>query len=55
VVNRRGELIREIRVPTTSRILAAGDDAALAVEADSGGLLLLQYVVPPHTEQGSSR
>ncbi|MGH7515983.1 MAG: hypothetical protein ACREOC_00730 [Gemmatimonadales bacterium] len=55
VVNRRGELIREIRVPTTSRMLAAGADAALAVEADSGGLLLLQYVVPPHTEQGSDR
>jgi hypothetical protein len=55
VVNRRGELIREIRVPTTSRILAAGDGAALAVEADSGGLRLLHYVVPSHTEQGSSR
>ncbi len=55
VVNRRGELTREIRVPTTSRILAAGADAALAVEADSGGLRLLQYAVPPHTEQGSGR
>lgn len=55
VVNRRGELTREIHVPTTSRILAAGADRALAVEADSGGLRLLQYVVPPHTAaaQGS--
>ena len=55
VVNRRGELTREIRVPTTSRILAAGADQALAVEADSAGLRLLQYAVPPHTEQRSSR
>jgi hypothetical protein len=55
VVNRRGELTREIRVPTTSRILAAGANQALAVEADSGGLRLLQYAVPPQTEQGSSR
>jgi hypothetical protein len=55
LVNRRGELTREIRVPTTSRILAAGADQALAVEADSGGLRLLQYAVPPHSEQGSSR
>jgi len=55
VVNRRGELTREIRVPTTSRILAAGAGQALAVEADSGGLRLLRYAVPPHTEQGSSR
>ena len=55
VVNRRGELRREIRVPTTSRILAAGADRALAVEADSGGLRLLQYVVPAVAEsaQGS--
>jgi hypothetical protein len=55
VVNRRGELIREIRVPTTSRILAAAADQALAVEADSSGLRLLQYAVPAPTEQGSSR
>ncbi len=54
LVNRRGELTREIRVPTTSRILAAGADQALAVEADSGGLRLLQYAVPPDTQQGSS-
>ncbi len=55
LVNRQGELTREIRVPTTSRILAASADQALAVEADSGGLRLLQYAVPPHTEQGSTR
>ena len=55
VVDRRGQLIREIRVPTTSRILAARADRALAVEADSGGLRLLHYAVPPITEaaQGS--
>jgi hypothetical protein len=55
VVNRQGELTRDIRVATTSRILAAGADQALAVEADSGGLRLLQYAVPPETTQGSSR
>jgi hypothetical protein len=54
VVDPRGELTREIRVPTTSRILAAAADRALAVEADSGGLRLLQYTVPPlQTVQGS--
>ena len=53
VVNRRGELLREIRVPTTSRILAAGAERALAVEADSAGLRLLQYDVPSGTERGS--
>jgi hypothetical protein len=50
LVNRRGELVREIRVPTTSRILAAGPSQALAVEADSTGLLLLQYTVPPDSK-----
>jgi hypothetical protein len=55
VVSHQGELIREIRVATTSRILAAGADQALAVEPDSGGLRLLQYAVPPETKQGSSR
>ncbi|HEX2449935.1 MAG TPA: hypothetical protein VHJ69_02275 [Gemmatimonadales bacterium] len=54
VVNRRGQLVREIRVPTTSRILAAAADQALAVEADSAGLRLLQYAVPPETKPGSS-
>jgi sugar lactone lactonase YvrE len=54
VVDSRGELTREVRVPTTSRILAAAGDRALAVEADSGGLRLLQYTVPPlQTVQGS--
>ncbi|HET8623417.1 MAG TPA: hypothetical protein VFM14_07630 [Gemmatimonadales bacterium] len=53
VLNRRGQLIREIRISTTSRILAAGADRALAVEADSVGLRLLQYVVPSDIEQGS--
>lgn len=54
VVDPRGELTREVRVPTTSRILAAAADRALAVEADSGGLRLLQYTVPPlPTVQGS--
>jgi hypothetical protein len=54
VVDRRGVLLREIRVPTTSRILAASAERALAVEADSAGLRLLQYAVPPQTDQGSS-
>jgi hypothetical protein len=54
LVDRRGDLTREIRVPTTSRILAAAAGRALAVEADSGGLRLLQYAVPPpQTVQGS--
>jgi hypothetical protein len=54
VVDPRGELTREVRVPTTSRILAAAADRALAVEADSGGLRLLQYTVPPRqTVRGS--
>ncbi|HEU5171756.1 MAG TPA: hypothetical protein VFU46_14505 [Gemmatimonadales bacterium] len=53
LVDRRGKLLREIRVPATSRILAASADAALAVEADSAGLRLLQYPVPAITESRS--
>ncbi|HEX5387043.1 MAG TPA: hypothetical protein VFW66_10110 [Gemmatimonadales bacterium] len=46
VVDRRGRLVREIRVPGHGRILAAGPAHALAVEADSAGLRLLQFVLP---------
>jgi hypothetical protein len=47
VVDRQGRLRREIRVRGYARILAAGPSSALGVEADSAGLRLLQFPVPP--------
>jgi hypothetical protein len=47
VVDRQGRLRREIRVRGYARILAAGPSSAFAVEADSAGLRLLQFAVPP--------
>jgi hypothetical protein len=58
VVDRQGRLLREIRVPGYARILAAGPSSAFAVEADSAGLLLLQFAVPaeaPIVSRGGHR
>jgi hypothetical protein len=58
VVDRQGRLRREIRVPGYARILAASASSALAVEADSTGLLLLQFRVPaeaPVASRGEHR
>ncbi|HEU4588421.1 MAG TPA: hypothetical protein VFS11_07220 [Gemmatimonadales bacterium] len=58
VVDRAGRLRREIRVPGYARILAAGPSSAFAVEADSAGLLLLQFAVPaeaPLVSRGDDR
>ena len=54
VVDRHGHLVREIRLRGSDRILAATAGAALAIEPDSGGLRLLQVVVPPLVSQGAS-
>lgn len=58
VVDRQGRLRREIRVPGYARILAAGPSRAFAIEADSAGLLLLQFAVPaeaPIVSRGEHR
>ena len=54
VVDRRGRLVREIRLRGFGRILAAAAGAALAIEPDSVGLRVLQVVVPPLVSQGAS-
>jgi hypothetical protein len=54
VVDRRGHLVREIRLRGFGRILAAAAGAALAIEPDSAGLRVLQIVVPPLVSQGAS-
>lgn len=54
VVDRRGQLVREVRLRGFGRILAAAAGSALAVESDSAGLRILQAVVPPLVPQGVS-
>jgi hypothetical protein len=54
VVDRDGHLVREIRLPGFSRILAAGPGAALAVESDSGRVRALQVNVPQLVSPGVS-
>ncbi len=54
IVERQGHLLREIRLRGLGRILAAAPGAALAIEPDSGGLRILQLVVPPLVSQGAS-
>jgi hypothetical protein len=54
VVDREGHLVREIRLPGFSRILAAGPGAALAVESDSGRVRALQVTVPQLVSPGVS-
>jgi len=54
VVDRAGHLVREIRLPGFSRILAAGPGAALAVESDSGRVRALQVNVPQLVSPGVS-
>ncbi len=47
VVDRRGRLVREVRVPGFARLLAATGETAFGVEADSAGLRLLEFSVRP--------
>lgn len=54
VVDRRGHLVREIRLRGFGRILAAAPGSALAIESDSTGLRLLQVAVPTLVPQGAS-
>jgi hypothetical protein len=54
VVDRKGHLVREIRLPGFSRILAAGPGAVLAIESDSGRVRALQVAVPQLISPGVS-
>jgi hypothetical protein len=54
VVDRRGHLVREIRLRGFGRILASAPGSALAIESDSTGLRLLQVAVPTLVPQGAS-
>jgi hypothetical protein len=47
VVNRRGRLLREIRLPGPGRILALGDQAAMIAEPTPEGTRLLAVKLPP--------
>jgi len=54
VVDQEGHLVREIRLPGFSRILAAAPGAALAIESDSGHVRALQVSVPRLVSPGVS-
>jgi hypothetical protein len=45
-VDRRGRLLREVRVPGTGRIVALGDDEALVAERIRGGTRFIRFAVP---------
>jgi hypothetical protein len=49
VVDRRGQLVREIRLHGQGRILALGNDAVLVAEPTSTGTRLLEVELPPDT------
>lgn len=45
VIGRRGELLRDVRLPGQGRIVAVGRDAALAVESTRNGVRFLRFAV----------
>jgi hypothetical protein len=45
-VDRRGRLLREVRVPGTGRIVALGDDEALVAERIRSGTRFIRFAVP---------
>ncbi|MGH7527011.1 MAG: hypothetical protein ACREMX_09940 [Gemmatimonadales bacterium] len=47
VVDRRGRLVREIRVRGRGRIVAVADDAALVADRVTDGTRFAQVQVPP--------
>ncbi len=48
VVDRRGRLREEIRVPGSGRIIAVGTDAALVAEPSRDGVRLMRFDLPAH-------
>jgi hypothetical protein len=48
VVDRGGQLEREIHVPGSGRIIAVGPDAVLVAEPARDGVRLLRFPVPAH-------
>ena len=46
-VDRRGHLLREVRVPGPGRIVAVGDAAVLVAERVSDGTRFISFAVPP--------
>jgi hypothetical protein len=47
VVDRQGQLTREIHLPGRGRIIAAGSGAVLAAEPSRDGVRLLRLALPP--------
>jgi hypothetical protein len=46
VVDRRGRLLEEIRVPGPGRVIAVGSDAVLVAEPSRDGVRLLSFDLP---------
>jgi hypothetical protein len=52
-VDRRGHLIREIRVPGPGRIVAVGADGVLVAERVTNGTRFIGFTVPRPTSTAS--